>query len=392
MHVPPNPLILLGPSILLVFAICFLAFWISDKRHLHLLFFAIAGFLFCIGSLVQMLNFPADGGINAILSAFFYTLSVLLVCDGLLQRSTKKMPLFAYLVITSIILCGIAYYYYHDRDLTLRIYVLNYGFGLIFLYSLLNLLSLRRGIFTEKLLFWLLAAFTAQFFVRTALTSHGIPSDGVEFSTSIFWLTLQFSLAILGVAFSLALLAVVVSDKMFTLEQERAVDPLTNLLNRRGFTEQAEKLLSDEAETPISLLQLDIDYFKSINDTFGHPVGDCVLTSVAQIISKVSGPSAICARMGGEEFSVLVPRTGPANAFRLADKIRRAVKETHYTVLPAKRKITVSIGVATAKPHFTLDRLLLVADNALYAAKRSGRDRIESTSETVSKRREIATY
>lgn len=336
-----------------------------------------------------MLYFPADGGINAIISAFLYTLSVLLVCDGMLQRSAKKIPLFAYLIITTIILSGIAYYYYYDKNLAIRVYVLNYGFGLIFLYTLLNLLSLRRGIFTEKLLFWLLAAFTAQFFIRTALTSHGIASDGVGFTSSVFWLTLHFSLALLGVSFSLALLAVVVSDKMFTLEQERAVDPLTNLLNRRGFTEQAEKLLSDEAESPISLLQLDIDYFKSINDTFGHPVGDCVLKSVAQIILKVSGPSAICARMGGEEFSVLVPQTGPTDAFYLADKIRRAVKETHYTVLPPKREITVSIGVATAKPHFNLDRLLLVADNALYAAKRSGRDRIESASETVSKRREI---
>lgn len=338
-----------------------------------------------------MLGFPPDGGINALFSAFLYTLSVLLVCDGMLQRSAKRMPLFAYLIIITTILGGIAYYYYFDRNLTIRVYILNYGFGLIFLYTLLNLVSLRRGIFTEKLLFWLLAAFTAQFFIRTALTTRGISGEGVDFSSSIFWVTLQFSLALLGVAFSLALLAVVVSDKMFTLEQERAVDPLTNLLNRRGFTEQAEKLLQVEKAAPVSLLQIDIDYFKSINDTFGHPVGDSVLKSVAEIISKVSGPSAICARMGGEEFTVLIPRTAPTNAVQLADKIRRAVKETHYSVLPPKREITVSIGVATAKPHFTLDRLLLIADNGLYRAKRSGRDRIESMTEPKSTLREIAT-
>lgn len=377
MLVPSNPLVLLGPSILLVFAICFFAFWASDKRHKHLLFFAVANFLFCLGALSQMLRIPFDLGLNAVISAFFYTTSVLLVCNGLLRRSGQMINRMLYFSALLLIVGGVAYYFYIDRNLLTRIYILNFGFGLMFLFTSWRLRFLRWGMMPEKVFFWVLLAFASQFFIRTMLTTKGMPAVVPDFSASVFWLALQFSLAVLGVAFALALLAVVVSDRLFTLEEERSVDSMTNLLNRRGFVERADKLMQNEEEAPLSLLLIDIDHFKSVNDTYGHPVGDSVIKGLGMIILKAAGSSAVCARLGGEEFVVLVPRTNLAAATQLADKIRMAIREARFAGVPVSYEVTASIGVTTAKPHYTLDRLLLISDEALYRAKRAGRDRVE---------------
>src|SRR5690606_15133575 len=159
-----------------------------------------------------------------------------------------------YCVALFFVVGGIAYYFYVERNLFVRIYILNFGIGLIFLFTLWQLHMLRRGSVPEKMLFWLLLAFTSQFFIRTGLTANSLLETPAVFSESQFWLILQFSLAVFGVAFALAILAVVVSDKVSTLEVERAMDPMTGLLNRRGFTEQAERLMQNAQEAPLCLL------------------------------------------------------------------------------------------------------------------------------------------
>ncbi|PWL18667.1 GGDEF domain-containing protein [Falsochrobactrum shanghaiense] len=378
MDVPSNPLVLIGPSILLVFALYFLAFWMSDKRRRHLLFFAVAVFLFCLGALSQMLKIPFDQGINALVSAFVYTLSVLLLCDGLLRRSGKRISGLLYCVALFFVVGGIAYYFYVERNLFVRIYILNFGIGLIFLFTLWQLHMLRRGSVPEKMLFWLLLAFTSQFFIRTGLTANSLLETPAVFSESQFWLILQFSLAVFGVAFALAILAVVVSDKVSTLEVERAMDPMTGLLNRRGFTEQAERLMQNAQEAPLCLLAIDIDHFKRVNDSYGHPVGDNVIRGIGEIIKRVAGPAALCARLGGEEFAVLSPRTDLAAATQLANDIRATIRDASFAGIPATYEVTVSIGIKAAKSHYTLERLLLNSDEALYRAKRAGRDRVEA--------------
>lgn len=131
--------------------------------------------------------------------------------------------------------------------------------------------------FAERILFWTLLAFSVHFFPRTVLTVGVAAPPAAVFGASPFWLALQFSLAVLGVMLALAIFAVTVSDMVADLRHERSADPLTGVLNRRGFEENAQKLLDDARAWPISVILVDIDHLKSINDTFGHPVGDAVL-------------------------------------------------------------------------------------------------------------------
>lgn len=158
-----------------------------------------------------------------------------------------------------------------------------------------------------------------------------------------------------------------------------STDELTEVPNRRHFFEMAEEL-HHRARTerqPLSILILDIDHFKEVNDSYGHVVGDEALRVVTQACRKVLRQGDIIGRIGGEEFAVLVPGGTEAIAQRVAERIRESVQGTDMLAEGKRLQLTVSIGVAvdeTGGEDF--DRLFTRADNALYAAKNSGRNRV----------------
>ena len=158
------------------------------------------------------------------------------------------------------------------------------------------------------------------------------------------------------------------------LERRSTHDPLTQVLNRRGFGDAyAREIGNLRRRLPLTLLSIDLDYFKSINDRYGHAVGDQVLAHVATIIGGALRESDCVARFGGEEFVVLMPDMPAHNALGVAERIRALLHEPSR--LPP---CTVSIGVACqASVVEGLDELLSRADAALYLAKERGRDRIE---------------
>ncbi|WP_217592608.1 sensor domain-containing diguanylate cyclase [Cohnella sp. GbtcB17] len=151
-------------------------------------------------------------------------------------------------------------------------------------------------------------------------------------------------------------------------------DPLTGLRNRRFFKDSLAALLEDNARTgqPFSLLILDIDHFKRINDTYGHPVGDLVLASLAALLRTASGSADIAARFGGEEFVVLMPGADRASALEAAERYRAGVEAASWEGL----RITISVGAATVSPSDTDESLVNRADQALYASKAGGRNRV----------------
>ncbi len=159
-------------------------------------------------------------------------------------------------------------------------------------------------------------------------------------------------------------------------------DGLTGLYNRRYMESHLASLVEEatHAGKPVSLLIFDIDYFKSVNDTHGHPAGDAVLKEFAQRIQQnVRGVDLAC-RLGGEEFVVVMPDTDLSYAFMVAERLRQKVAEVAFHVEPTlKLNITVSIGIGvTEGPADTAEKLLERADNALYRAKRDGRNRVVS--------------
>jgi diguanylate cyclase (GGDEF)-like protein len=152
-------------------------------------------------------------------------------------------------------------------------------------------------------------------------------------------------------------------------------DPSTSAFNRRGFA----RLLTDltGAEHDVSMLALDIDHFKRINDRYGHPVGDIVLRHVSQILTETTGASGHVARLGGEEFGILLPNADSEEAGVLAEQLVWQLRSLQLPFLHNGEVVTMSIGVATERLRTQRDSaaLLARADEALYIAKRGGRDR-----------------
>lgn len=157
-------------------------------------------------------------------------------------------------------------------------------------------------------------------------------------------------------------------------------DPLTGLLNRRAFLDalERERSRADRHHFPVSLLLLDVDHFKSVNDRHGHAAGDAVLRGVAEVLRRVARRSDCVGRWGGEEFVLALPQTGGPGAEVAAERIRRGIARTPHA-LPggAELKVTVSVGVASADSPWTPESLIAAADRAMYRAKEHGRDRVE---------------
>ena len=163
------------------------------------------------------------------------------------------------------------------------------------------------------------------------------------------------------------------------LLRQASHDPLTDLLNRRGFDLVADKLFASRSRDmhPFSVMMIDLDHFKQVNDTRGHETGDRVLVHVSRTLANHLRAEDVFARWGGEEFVVLMPNCTPNQAREASQRLRAAL-----ALHPSEPKVTISVGTASSDgEHSTLTELQRRADAALYQAKRQGRDRAVDASE-----------
>jgi len=164
-----------------------------------------------------------------------------------------------------------------------------------------------------------------------------------------------------------------------TLKRLAATDALTGAVNRRAFLERGsgELARAARANRPTTLLALDIDHFKAVNDRFGHPGGDSMLKALVAMLKRETRVSDIVARLGGEEFCVLLPETPAEAAMPVAERIRHEAEQLAVAHGEATIRATISIGVAQISGRIrNLDALVAAADAALYAAKAAGRNRV----------------
>jgi diguanylate cyclase len=172
------------------------------------------------------------------------------------------------------------------------------------------------------------------------------------------------------------------------LKRESTIDHLTKLYNRKWFDTVLDqsKMDSDAQDSPLSLLMIDIDYFKKFNDTYGHQLGDQVLKLVARTITDCVGETDTPARYGGEEFSVILPHCSLEKALEKAESIRKTVagrKVTNRTTGQVLGQVTLSVGAAQYEPGEPAADLIQRADGALYFAKNNGRNRVASQTDLV---------
>jgi diguanylate cyclase (GGDEF)-like protein len=208
--------------------------------------------------------------------------------------------------------------------------------------------------------------------------------EGSGFALASGWfpiLALETLLFAVGTAFTILVMAKERSEHRH--QAVASTDPLTGIANRRGFLEEAERLMRKQAwkKQPITALVFDLDHFKSINDRFGHAVGDETLRLFARTLALTLRSSDVIGRLGGEEFAALLPND-LASACAAGERVRAAIELVGAEVDGHRVDTTVSIGAAAAfELPCDLDALLSRADGALYRAKENGRNRLEADAE-----------
>ena len=196
------------------------------------------------------------------------------------------------------------------------------------------------------------------------------------------WIDVTSAVAV--VALVIRMLAARNEQLVASLVAEARIDPLTGLLNRRGFDErlQVEVSRASRESYPLGVIVFDIDNFKQVNDLHGHEVGDRVLSWLGHRLADQSRGGDVVARIGGEEFVVLLPRSDEVTAREFAERVRQAVESARFdrgegadAGVPGTITLTVSAGIASSIPQLSAELITSAADRAMFEAKRAGRNR-----------------
>ena len=176
------------------------------------------------------------------------------------------------------------------------------------------------------------------------------------------------------------IVAMLASDMLEQSKEIAIQDQLTNMLNRRGFGEYAAKTYATarRLHRPVAVIMSDIDRFKNINDKFGHATGDLALVHFANLLKVERRVDDILARVGGEEFALILPGTNLKDAMQIADDLCRRLEESPFEIDGASHTMTASFGVASLSSNDScLSDVIVRADRALYRSKRAGRNRVD---------------
>ncbi|KRA00180.1 diguanylate cyclase [Mesorhizobium sp. Root157] len=375
---------LLNPAIALVLSAAFVGLWFYlRQRHLALL---AAGYgLSAVGFVLQSFPFPTGFGITRALAGATFSLAACLVGAAVVLRfgRSRSFPIIG--VLAALGFTAQMWFMFVDADLTRRILSLNFAFGAICLLVAADLWPSRARSMAEYFLFGMAILTAMNFIVRppVVMAIYG-PISPENFYNSVYWRSAMLSHALFALLISLCVFAAAALDMVSGLRQVSQTDSLSGLLNRRGFDLAAQRLLGQcgTSKCPVTLVLADLDHFKSINDRYGHAVGDRVIAAFAEKLqAAASGARGVAGRIGGEEFAVLLPWADLAGARLLAEAVRVLFSTGDTEGFPHGLRVTASFGVAARTGDEQLDLLMRRADEALYKAKQNGRNSVRMSYE-----------
>ncbi len=366
----------LNPIILSAFCAAFLLVYSKNVERKCALWFALSYGACALGFLAEFLRGVVPPVAVALGTNTLFMLTLLTTVMGLSARFGQRVPL---VPIAFFVLCGYAWllwFFLAEPNIGYRVIGINLALGGVGMSGLRMIWRLKlTGI--DRILRGVFAFVCLQFFLRPLLV-FWLSSDPISqagYLTSPYAVTLQFTVAVTSMAFAAALLLAVIQDHLRDLKQQSSFDPLSGVLNRRGFDAAAELILAKGGLSP-SIVIADIDHFKRINDTHGHSCGDAVIAAVGTLLQSLFADSGTVGRIGGEEFALIFPNATEGDAARHAEKARQTLASLALPGILSKERITASFGVCAAERGMALFEAMSRADAALYEAKRGGRNRV----------------
>jgi diguanylate cyclase (GGDEF)-like protein len=368
-----NVIGLLNTSMAAIFCAAMLVIWKNNRNFSYIL---ILGISYTIRSLcfgVFYFAFSMNNPVLRFSANVLLMLSMLLLSAGLSHRRHEQ-PRYAILLTMAAIALGSLYYnQFIEQSLFARVVVLNFGLAVVSLLMMLDAAKSSKRTPVEQVLFGLMLVSCAGFLLRPLfLTASGATAEQSE---GAYWLVVSISDALICAMMAVGFFAIIASDLMEGIKSDAQIDTLSGLLNRRGFEPRALGALARQAtDRPAAMILSDLDHFKSINDRFGHSGGDRIIQKFSAVLKETVPRDAVMARLGGEEFAILLPPGAAAAAHRVAEEVRSTFRQVAIDLVAGEANPTASFGIAVARQNEDLNTLIDRADRALYQAKHDGRD------------------
>jgi diguanylate cyclase (GGDEF)-like protein len=364
-----------------LFALAFFLVGVNNRTDRVAKWFAIAyGFVIvylCCEFIQPSQTYPKPIYIAGF-AAFFITLAAATV--GIARRYRQPVPWLEMGLVFAASLVANWFGYDQGRDSMARMFAYQMPYALLQALCAWLVFTSRQRHKLDLAILATLCLSTLQFLSKPFVAQlTGGPGDSPQtYIATTYALYSQSLGAVLQVAMGLLMLTMLVRDMLLEITAKSETDPLSGLFNRRGFEQRVEPALATlrKGGLPAALVVCDLDHFKSVNDTYGHDMGDRVIAAFAAILRRVGAERMTIARMGGEEFSVFLPGSNAAGARLFAEGVRTAFATSPIAGLPEWKRCTASFGVAEWHDGESVSDLRRRADAALYAAKRSGRDRV----------------
>ena len=372
---------LLNPGIGLLFAIAFFLLWLN-RRERYVAYAAGAYTASALAFLIQDVGPVLPMELQRLPANLGFLATGVLFAAAIIKRYDLPIPWRAMSVTVAVSITVFLWFLIGQKDIAARILSVSVGAGIIAAMIVRSLWPIDKPYLIDRVLFWVAALSALNLIIRpiVLLSFVGGFDNYVGFQQSVYWTTVQFSQAMVSIVAAISLMVAVAIDQINELRRQVDDDNLSGLLNRRGFEAQANTALRSclDEDCAVALMIADLDHFKSINDNHGHAVGDAIIAAFGAHVRLIGPPGMIAGRIGGEEFALLVPGAGIEAARRLAEAVRKGLAAACADRIPAKLCPTTSIGIAIGAPGTGLSALMADADQALYEAKRTGRNRVRA--------------
>lgn len=355
----------------------FLCFWHYNRQDRAALVFAMAFTCCAAGFFLNHFVLPKETLANAIVHNAFYAAGLYLLSDGIHRAFERKTPRLTLIGLGVISVIAAGFIQIAIDGLSVRIVTINFIHGMMLVVSAWTLRGIWNHSWTGTAVGAALLLCIINFVIVSPITVYGHLITDETFFQSSYWQIINLISIFSVLAMGGALVSVCVMQRLEALRDDAESDFLTGLKTRRAFEQAARHYCEARSgEYAASVIIIDLDHFKSVNDRFGHAAGDAVIRAVGKLICRQTRTSDMAGRMGGEEFCLLLPGTGLEGARTLAERLRMRISELSADEFPEGLSITASFGVGELGQNMLFEDAYPVADAALYAAKSGGRNRV----------------